>query len=58
MNPNHLRLYAITDCDHLTGDALIAQTEALLAGGVTMLQLRDKNRSREAVRPDALALYR
>lgn len=56
MNPNHLRLYAITDCDHLTGDALIAQTEALLAGGVTMLQLRDKNRSREAVRPDALAL--
>ena len=29
MNPNHLRLYAITDCDHLTGDALIAQTEAL-----------------------------
>ncbi len=56
MHPSNLLLYAITDCDHLTGHALIAYTETLLQNGVTMLQFRDKNRTRSEARKDAQAL--
>lgn len=56
MHPSNLLLYAITDCDYLTGHALIAYTETLLQNGVTMLQFRDKNRSRSEARKDAQAL--
>lgn len=56
MHPSTLLLYAITDCDHLTGHALIAYTETLLQNGVTMLQFRDKNRTRTEARKDAQAL--
>lgn len=42
MDPNSLLLYAITDCDHLQGQALLDRTEELLQGGATMLQYRDK----------------
>ena len=42
MDRNSLLVYAITDCDHLQGEALLTRTEEMLAGGVTMLQYRDK----------------
>lgn len=56
MNPQSLLLYAITDCDHMTGKALYEHTERLLQGGITMLQFRDKTRSRDEALPDAQAL--
>lgn len=42
MNKQELLLYAITDCDHLQGQALLERTEKILANGATMLQYRDK----------------
>lgn len=56
MHPHQLLLYAITDCDHITGDTLVKNTEILLQNGITMLQFRDKNRSRNEVKADAQAL--
>lgn len=56
MKAQDLLLYAITDCAHYTGQALIDRTKGLLDGGITMLQFRDKTRGREAARPDAEAL--
>ncbi len=35
-------LYVITDCDNLSGDALLSVTEAILRAGITALQYRDK----------------
>jgi thiamine-phosphate pyrophosphorylase len=37
-----LRLYAITDSSHLGGRSLAETTEAVLRGGATMLQFREK----------------
>lgn len=51
MDRNDLLLYAITDCDNLQGEVLLACTEAILANGATILQYRDKHgRAREAVK--------
>ena len=47
---NHMRLYAVTDSRWLKpGETLEEVVEALLRGGVTLLQLRDKQASREAL---------
>ena len=43
-----LRLYAVTDRSWLGGETLYAQVEKALRGGVTMVQLREKNLSEEA----------
>lgn len=56
MNAQNLLLYAITDCDAMTGKALLEHTEKLIQGGITMLQFRDKTRSREDALEDAKAL--
>ncbi|MCC8161403.1 MAG: thiamine phosphate synthase [Oscillospiraceae bacterium] len=42
-----LRLYAVTDRSHLDGRALGFDVEKALKGGVTLLQLREKNMSFE-----------
>ena len=41
-------LYAVTDRSWLRGQTLAQQVEAALRGGVTMLQLREKNLDEEA----------
>lgn len=38
-------VYAITDCDHLQGEALFTSVERLLAAGCGWLQYRDKHSS-------------
>ncbi|MCH5210773.1 MAG: thiamine phosphate synthase [Oscillospiraceae bacterium] len=43
MNKNSLRLYAVTDRTWLNGRPLAYDVEKALNGGVTMLQLREKN---------------
>lgn len=43
----HMQLYAITDDRWLAGHSLEEQVEAALKGGVTFLQLRDKNASHQ-----------
>ena len=42
-----LRLYAITDRHWLNGETLYQQVEKALKGGVTFLQLREKNLDEE-----------
>ena len=37
-----LRLYAVTDRSWLRGQTLLEQVEQALAGGVTLVQLREK----------------
>lgn len=44
---NALSLYAVTDRSWLGDDTLINQVEKALIGGVTFLQLREKNLSKE-----------
>lgn len=44
---NHLRLYAVTDRAWLRGQTLRQQVEAALQGGVTCVQLREKQLHRE-----------
>ena len=43
MDKNSLRLYAVTDRSWLNGRTLASDAEKALIGGVTMLQLREKN---------------
>ena len=43
LDRNNLRLYAITDRSWLNGDTLAHQVELAILGGVTMIQLREKN---------------
>ena len=40
-----LRLYAVTDCSWLHGETLYEQVEKALKGGVTLVQLREKELS-------------
>lgn len=54
---NDLRLYAVTDRSWLKpGQTLAQQVEQALLGGVTMVQLREKNLSREMVLAEAREL--
>ena len=46
-------LYAVTDRSWLGGQTLAQQVEAALRGGVTMLQLREKNLDEEAFEREA-----
>ena len=48
-----LRLYAVTDRSWLEGETLYAQVEKALRGGVTMVQLREKDISEEAFEEEA-----
>lgn len=43
----NLRLYGVTDRSWLNGETLYQQVEKALKGGVTMIQLREKNLDRE-----------
>ena len=43
-----LRLYGVTDRSWLNGERLYDQVEKALKGGVTMIQLREKNMDRES----------
>lgn len=45
MNKDSLKLYAVTDRSWLKGDTLSHQVELAIAGGVTMVQLREKDLS-------------
>ncbi|MGN0194163.1 MAG: thiamine phosphate synthase [Pseudoramibacter sp.] len=64
MEPEDLRLYAITDRRWLGGRKLSDDVEAVLKGGATMLQLREKDldtadfRQEAAVIKDICAAYR
>ncbi len=53
-----LLLYAVTDRSWLAGRMLYGQVEEALLGGVTFLQLREKNRPRQEIREEAVALQR
>ena len=48
MNRNDLILYAVTDRAWLNGRTLAEDVEKALKGGVTMIQLREKEMSQEA----------
>ena len=56
MNQTAYRLYAITDRSYLHGISLAEAAEMALAGGVTMLQLREKQLDRQTLRQEILAL--
>lgn len=56
MNSEYLRLYAVTDRRWLCGRALEEVLEQALRGGVTMVQLREKNISEDDLYREALRL--
>lgn len=56
MNSEYLRLYAVTDRRWLRGRTLEEVLEEALEGGVTMVQLREKNMSEEDLYREALSL--
>ena len=43
LNQKDLLLYAVTDRHWLNGETLYSQVEKALEGGVTFVQLREKN---------------
>lgn len=49
-------LYAITDCERLRGEALLAATERILEAGAAMLQYREKSRDHARRKREAPAL--
>lgn len=51
-----LCLYAVTDSGLLKGKTLVEAVEEALAGGATMIQLREKNKSDESLLTEARAL--
>lgn len=51
-----LKLYAITDSSWLNGDTLAHQVELAIAGGATIVQLREKNKSKEELKDLALEI--
>ena len=51
--PSQLRLYAVTDRAWLRGRTLAEQVEAVLAGGATCVQLREKGTDHAARRAAA-----
>ena len=54
--PEWMRLYAVTERAWLRGPTLYEQVEAALRGGVTCVQLREKELDAEAFLREALAL--
>ena len=53
LNRENCLLYAVTDRSWLRGQTLAQQVEAALRGGITMLQLREKNLEEEAFEREA-----
>ncbi|MCD7894618.1 MAG: thiamine phosphate synthase [Erysipelotrichaceae bacterium] len=51
-----LKLYAVTDRSWLNGDTLYQQVEKALKGGVTMVQLREKNLGYEQFLQEAIEM--
>ncbi len=56
LQKDDLLLYAITDRSWLVEETLTEQVEKALKGGITMLQLREKNMPYEQVRQTAIEL--
>ena len=56
LDRNHLKLYAITDRSWLKGDTLAHQVELAILGGVTMIQLREKNLDEESFYREAIEI--
>ena len=56
LQAEHLKLYAVTDRSWLGGCTLAQQVEESLAGGATMVQLREKGMDRETLRWEALEI--
>lgn len=56
MDKNSLRLYAVTDRSWLGDDTLFQAVEKALQGGVTMIQLREKDMEYEAFKEEALQI--
>ena len=54
--PDMLRLYAVTDRTWLRGASLAEQVEMALEGGVTMVQLREKNLDETAFLREAVEM--
>ena len=50
---NQLKLYAVTDRTWLKGKSLASQVEAAIRGGVTMVQLREKNMEKAEILKEA-----
>lgn len=55
-NRGMLRLYAVTDRSWLRGQLLLEQVEAALRGGVTMVQLREKELDEAAFLQEAIQM--
>ncbi len=53
-----LRLYAVTDRSWLRGKTLAEQAEQALSGGVTMMQLREKDLDEDAFLREAVEIVR
>lgn len=56
MNQNNLLLYLITDREAVGGRSLYECVKAALDGGVTMVQLREKNMEYEELKKEALEI--
>lgn len=56
LQAEHLKLYAVTDRSWLGRCTLAQQVEESLAGGATMVQLREKGMDRETLRWEALEI--
>lgn len=56
IDPQLLRLYAVTDRGHLNGRSLPDVVDEILAGGVTIVQLREKDMLLEDFIREALAV--
>ena len=57
-NQKDMLLYAVTDRHWLNGRSLAEAVEESIAGGITFLQLREKNLCGDAYRQEALAIQR
>ncbi len=58
LSDNALRLYAVTDRSVLNGQSLYEAVEAALEGGVTLVQLREKELDNAAFLKEAIELTR
>ena len=56
MKKETLLLYAITDRAWLKSDTLAHQVEEAIKGGITILQLREKNLSPDEFRKEAIEI--
>lgn len=57
MNKDFLRLYAVSDSRWLNGRTIEEVVQEAIEGGITMLQLRDKNSTEDEILSDAEKLF-